>query len=600
MSLVSLKDISIRFGEPPLLDSVNYQIQPEERICLLGRNGSGKSTLLKIIHGQIPADSGEIAYQPHIKITHLPQEVPYHITGTVWEVVNSGFLKHDPEMIPEESWQRENAIKQTVESMNLNPSLSFETLSAGLKRQVLLARALVCSPDVLLLDEPTNHLDIDAITRQEAYLARLKSTILFVTHDRMFLRRMATQIVEIERGQLTTWNCNYETYLQRKEAMLESEIRQRIAFQKKLASEEEWLRRGVKARRTRNEGRVKAIMQMREKRNAWRDRMGSVDMELQEARKTGRLVIESQDTCFSYEDQPVINHFSTMIMRGDRVGIIGPNGCGKTTLLKLLLGKLTPQYGTIRHGTHLEVLYFDQLRQQLDEEKTVMETVGGGQDRLTINGNTRYITAYLSDFLFSPERVMCPVKILSGGERNRLLLAKLFTKPCNVMVLDEPTNDLDAETLDILEDILLQFQGTLLMVSHDREFLNNVVTCTLAYEGNGFFQEYAGGYDDWLLQKPAPEDKEVKRIEKKGKPKSLRPRKITFKEKRELNNLPALISNLEKEQQELYTSMSNPDFFKQNGQTISSAQDRLEVIKEELEELVVRWVELEELNSVEI
>jgi len=468
---------------------------------------------------------------------------------------------------------------------------------------VLLARALVNEPDILLLDEPTNHLDIDSIGWLEDFLIRYVKTLVFVTHDRMFLKKLATRIIEIDRGKLGTWDCDYQTFLDRKEAELDAEKDQNHQFDKKLAKEEEWIRKGVKARRTRNEGRVRELQKMREQRRERRAQVGSVKMLAQEARRTGKLVMEVNNVSFFYNGLPVIKDFSTTIMRGDRMGIIGTNGSGKTTLLNLLLGHLSPAQGEVRHGTHLEIAYFDQLRMQLNEDKTVQENVGDGNDNVIINGSPRHIIGYLQDFLFSPERSRSPVSILSGGERNRLLLAKLFTRPSNVLVLDEPTNDLDAETLELLEELLMAYQGTVLLVSHDREFLNNVVTGTLAFEGQGIVNEYVGGYDDWLKYKKGSAlktEKRTKQVEKKetkglSKPEKDKPRKLSFKENRELEALPKLIENIEKRQAQIHEAMSDTFFYQKSGQEIAEIKNILTAIEQELESAYKRWEELESI-----
>jgi ATP-binding cassette subfamily F protein uup len=630
MSLVNLNEITIAFGGPRLLDGVNLQIQKGERICLLGRNGTGKTTLMKLIHGDLEPDKGSIARRQGVTTALLPQEVPAGITGEVFDIVLGGLGKqgelpteyhHITHRLAEEGedadlmeqldrvqkaletsggWEIHRQAETVITRMQLDADARFETLSAGMKRRVLLARALVSRPGILLLDEPTNHLDIDAITWLEEFLLRCEGTLLFVTHDRMLVKKLSTRIIELDRGRLTSWACNYQTYLERKEAELEAEKGRWAEFDKKLAKEEEWIRQGIKARRTRNEGRVAALIKMREERRARRERIGSVRMQLQEAQRSGRLVIEAEDVTFNYDkkigEKPIIRDLTTIIMRGDRVGIIGPNGSGKTTLLRLLLGQLTPRQGTLRLGTNLHVIYFDQLRGQLDDEKSVQDNVADGSDRLMINGKTRHIIGYLQDFLFTPQRSRTPVKVLSGGERNRLLLAKLFTKPSNVLVMDEPTNDLDVETLELLEEMLSTYTGTLLLVSHDRAFLNNVVTGTLVLEGEGKVGDYVGGYDDWLLQRPTAEPEQKEKKPKVEKPRQ-RTRKLTNKEKHELETLPRHIETLETEQEQLYKTMAEPEFYKQDAQTISEANARLESLKNELSRSYQRWEELENLEN---
>ncbi|OQY57002.1 MAG: ABC transporter ATP-binding protein [Desulfobacteraceae bacterium 4572_88] len=503
-------------------------------------------------------------------------------------------------MTDQEEWQKHRQVEYITSLMKLDPDAEFEVLSAGLKRRVLLARALVCKPDILLLDEPTNHMDIPAVLRTEDFLLSYGGTLLFVTHDRAFLRKLATRIVELDRGHLTNWPCDYQTYLERKQEMLNTEENQWGEFDKKLAQEEVWIRKGVKARRTRNEGRVRALMKMREMRQARRERSGTAQIQAQEAERTGKLVIEVRRIRYAYADHPVIQNFSTLIIRGDKVGIIGPNGCGKTTLLQILLKNLAPSEGNVRHGTHLEVAYFDQLRAQLDEEKSVQDNVADGNDKVIINGSPRHIIGYLKDFLFSPDRARSPVRALSGGERNRLLLAKLFTRPSNVLVLDEPTNDLDTETLELLEELLMNYQGTLLLVSHDRAFLNNVVTNTLAFEGNGRVSGYVGGYDDWLRQRkselPAKEDKVPKARKQKPKTQGERPGKLSYKEQRELESLPQRIEAMEAEQEELYQIMADPEFYQQEGEKISRAKTRVADLERELEAAYEQWEALDARN----
>jgi ATP-binding cassette subfamily F protein uup len=629
MALISLKDVTLTFEGPPLLDRVNLQIRKGERICLLGRNGTGKTTLLKLINEDLEPDKGNIVRHQGVTTARLAQEVPRSITGPVFDVVLGGLGKRgelpteyhhlsvrlaeegsealmkeldrlQKRLDAEDGWEIHRQAETVITRMKLDPEAEFGVLSAGLKRRVLLARALVCKPDIILLDEPTNHLDIDAITWLEEFLMRYEGTLLFVTHDRMLVKKLSTRIIELDRGRLFNWECSYETYLERKEAMLEAEKEQRVVFDKKLAKEEEWIRQGIKARRARNEGRVAALLKKREERRIRRDQMTNVRIHLQQAKRSGNLVIESENVSFGFDETPIIHDFSTLIMRGDRVGIIGPNGSGKTTLLRLLLGELKPRQGNVRPGTNLEITYFDQLRVQLDEEKSVQDNVADGTDRIIINGKTRHIIGYLQEFLFTPQRSRSPVKVLSGGERNRLLLAKLFARPSNLLVMDEPTNDLDIETLELLEEVLLDYTGTLLLVSHDRTFLNNVVTSTLVLEGEGAVNEYVGGYDDWLKQRPgfAAEPVEKKQPKKEKIPKPQQgSRKLTNKEKAELETLPRRIEELEEEQDHLYQTMANPEFYKQGGKTIAAARVRLETLKHELTLCYRRWEDLEELQT---
>lgn len=632
MSLISLNNVTVSFGGPLLLDSVNLQIQRGERVCLLGRNGTGKTTLMKIINGDLEPENGTVTRQQGITTAHLPQEVSLDIKGRVFDVVLSGLGKsgelpaqyhHLSVRLAEEGgeellkqldllhkrldaeggWETHRQAETVITRMQLDPEASFDTLSAGLKRRVLLARALVSRPGILLLDEPTNHLDIDAVTWLEEFLLRYEGALLFVTHDRVLVKKLSSRIIELDRGKLFNWNCNYESYLERKEAAQDAEKEQWAVFDRKLAKEEEWIRQGIKARRTRDEGRVSALLRMREERRNRREQMGTAAIRVQEARRSGKLVIETENVHFSYGEKPIIRNFSTLIMRGDRVGIIGPNGSGKTTLLHVLLGQLKPLQGNVRLGTNLEIIYFDQLRDQLDDEKTVQDNVADGNDRVVINGNNRHIIGYLQEFLFTPERSRTPVKVLSGGERNRLLLAKLFAKPSNLLVMDEPTNDLDIETLELLEDVLMNYSGTLLLVSHDRAFLNNVVTGTLVLEGGGKVGEYIGGYDDWLLQRPLPAEPSPlpaspPREKPREKPGGQRPRKLTNKEKSELESLPGRIEALETEQDELYKTLADPEFYKGEKNAAAALNARLEKLKKELAAAYLRWEELEEVKGI--
>lgn len=635
MALLSLRDVSFGFGSPPLLEHVELQVERGERVGLLGRNGAGKSTLMKLMVGELPPDHGKVELQPGIRIARLIQDVPVGRTGTIFDEVAAGlgdqgaavaaqFHLHHPEheVSDEErreleikahavdhdiGWQLEHRIEQILERMQLDALAPFDLLSSGMKRRVLLGQALVCEPDVLLLDEPTNHLDIDAICWLEQFLKDFAGTLLFVTHDRVFLQQLATRIVELDRGRLFDWPCDYQTFLERKEAALAAEEQQQALFDKKLAVEEAWIRRGVKARRVRNEGRVRALKKLREERKARRDKVGNVKAEIQEAERSGNLVVDVKDLAYEIAGRTIVRDLTTTIMRGDKVGVIGPNGVGKTTLLRLMLGELAPTSGRVRQGTKLEVAYFDQLRAQIDEEKLVKDNVCDGKDMLEINGQKRHIIGYLEDFLFSPDRSRSPARHLSGGERNRLLLARLFSKPSNVLVLDEPTNDLDAETLDLLEELISDYSGTVLIVSHDRAFLNNVVTNTLVFEGNGVVREYAGGYDDWLNQRRSNEDaasaavslKQAETPNRESKPASTvsGSRRRTFKEQRELEQLPQRIEKLEKEREELVATMGQPNFFQQDKSAIASVTKRLEEIESELTIGFERWELLEALTE---
>jgi ABC transport system ATP-binding/permease protein len=626
MPLIDMKNIGLSFGGPQLLESVDLVIEPGERICLLGRNGEGKSSLIKIINGNLRPDRGEIAYRQGLRLGLLDQEVPGGMPGTVFDVVAGGIsglgelvaqyhglsrrmeaehdetltyrlgeLQHRLEL--EGGWQIEQKVASVISRLELPADSSFAALSAGLKRRTLLGRALVRQPELLLLDEPTNHLDIESIGWMEEFLLRFEGSILFVTHDRMFLRRLATRIVELDRGRLISMPGDYDAYLRRKQAELVAEENQRDVFDKKLAQEEIWIRQGVKARRTRNEGRVRELELLRSQRSARRLVPGMVQMNAPDAGISGKIVCELTGATFGYEGNPVIRDFSTIIIRGDRIGIMGPNGAGKTTLIRLLLGQIQPQAGTVRLGTNLEIAYFDQLRSQLDEDKTVFDNIAGGNQIVIIDGKTRHVYGYLQDFLFAPERARSPVHSLSGGERNRLLLAKLFTQPSNLLVLDEPTNDLDVETLELLEELLLQYAGTVLLVSHDRYFLNNVVTSTVVFEGGGRIGEYVGGYDDCLRQRPqaSPTEPEQKTAAKPRREKQPGRRKLTFKEQRELEALPAQIDELEAQHKALYERLASPELYRQDGAAVAQVTARYKQIEQELPLIYARWEELEDV-----
>lgn len=603
MALLSLQDVSMGFGMPLLIEHANLQIERGERVCLLGRNGAGKSTLLKLINGDLIPDSGEVVRQKGMRTAYLSQEIPRELHGTVFDIVSDGLEGSDRcQSIQnrDQGWKEQHRVEKVISQMQLDANAEFNTLSSGLKRRVLLARGLVCDPDILLLDEPTNHLDVDSIDWLEEFLLRYGGTILFITHDRTFLKKLATRIIELDRGNLSNWACDYETFLVRKQAVLDAEESQQAVFDKKLAQEEIWIRQGIKARRTRNEGRVRALEDMRKARRERRLVTGTVRMQTQEVERSGELVIKVEEVSYGYDTKPIISGFSAAIMRGDKIGIIGPNGAGKTTLLRLLLGELPPQQGTVRHGTRLNIIYFDQLRSQLKEDISVFDNVGDGNDVITFNGKTRHVIGYLQDFMFSPDRARLPVNALSGGERNRLLLARLFAKPSNVLVMDEPTNDLDLETLELLEELLLDYKGTLLLVSHDRTFLNNVVTSAFVFEGEGKVAEYIGGYDDWQRQskekKKAFAEKTPLRTEpvrKQGE----RPRKLSFKEQRELETLPQRIEILEAEQQQLYQIMGNPAFYQKGKDEITHINDRVSSLECELAETYKRWETLEKLQD---
>ncbi len=588
MALLSLQNIQKAFGGPQLLDDATLQIERNERICLVGRNGEGKSTLLRIVDGTIEPDAGEIIRQPGLKVRRLRQNVPADLSCTIEELVFQGLED------PHDDFVSHQAVDKAISLVSLENHLRFDELSGGQKRRALLARALACEPDILLLDEPTNHLDIDSIQWLESFLLRYPGTLLFVTHDRTFVRKLATRIVELDRGHLHSWACDYDTYLKRKQALLGGEAEQWAQFDKKLAQEEVWIRKGIKARRTRNEGRVRALEQMRRDRSQRRERVGTSNIQVAEAGLSGRKVITAKHVAYDYGSETIIADLTTQIMRGDKIGIIGPNGCGKSTLIRILLGQLQPKQGTVGHGTKLEVAYFDQHREALDETRTVAENVST-EELITIGSSKKHVLGYLQDFLFTPDRARSPVSVLSGGERNRLLLAKLFTRPSNVLVLDEPTNDLDMETLELLEEQLMNYEGTLLLVSHDRSFLNNVVTSTLVFEGNGRIGEYAGGYDDWLSQRQeAPGARPEGAVPKPEKRQTTR--KLTNKEREELKHLPHRIEQLEAELDELQQTMADPAFYQQNKGEIASATARAENIPHELEKCFERWEELEGLS----
>lgn len=599
MAILSLQNISLAFGGPLILDKVSLQIEQNERICLVGRNGTGKSTLINLINNRITPDSGDIFRQPGLLLGTLSQEVPPHIQGKIIDVVSSG-LKSNPSQDSQCTWEIQPQIEKVITRLRLTPDAEFQTLSAGMKRRVLLAKTIAEGPDLLLLDEPTNHMDIPSIELMENFLLQYRKALLFVSHDRVFLEKLATRIIEIDRGRLTSWECDYKTYLSRKRALIESEEEQYRQFDKKMSKEEIWIRKGIKARRTRDEGRVRALMKMREEKRTRREQTGKVQMQALEADRSGKLVLEAKNVTYHYDDRPIIKAFSTTILRGDKVGVMGPNGCGKTTLIQVLLNTLEPSEGRIRLGARVECAYFDQTREKLAPEKTVIENVTEGGDFLIINGKSRHAVGYLKEFLFTPDQMRSPVKTLSGGEKNRLLLARLFMRPSNFLVLDEPTNDLDAETLELLEELLLNYQGNVLLVSHDRAFLNNLVTSILVFEGNGQIAEYIGGYDDWLKQrkKNEPEIPSMPRksCTKKPKPKRKGPKKLTFRENRELEDMPSLIESLEQEHALLFGRMSAPSFYKNESAEIANAKERLESLEIELEKTYERWETLDALK----
>lgn len=591
MALIRLNDVSLAYGGPRLLNGVSFNVESGERIALVGRNGEGKSSLLRLLAGEETPDSGEVILESGVRTGYMPQSVPRDLPGTIAQIVRAGLDGHH------DDWEADAIVSKTISRMALDGEATYASLSGGQKRRVLLARALVREPEVLLLDEPTNHLDIESIEWLEDYFLRYGGAILFVTHDRAFLRRLATRIVELDRGNLTSWAHGYDRYLELRQELREAEEKHNALFDKKLAQEETWIRQGVKARRTRNEGRVRVLKALRVERSQRREVSGPVTMSIQEADLSGRKVVVATRIGYAWGERPIVRDLTTAIMRGDKVGIVGPNGCGKTTLLKILLGQLKPQTGTVEVGTNLEVAYFDQHREALAEDKSVAQNICGEDDFVTVDGKRRHVISYLEDFLFPPDRSRTLVRVLSGGERNRLLLAKLFLRPANVLVLDEPTNDLDAETLELLEDLVVEFSGTVLLVSHDREFLNNVASSTLAFEGDGRVAEYVGGYDDWVRQRPPPVTAAV--VEKKpaapaNKP---RPKKLSFRQKHDLDALPGRIEALERELAELHARIGDPTFYKKPAAEIRKVQDRSAAIPQELEAAYTLWAELEEIQK---
>ncbi len=604
MPLLTLDDVTIAFRGVAVLDGVTKQIEGGERIGLLGRNGAGKTTLLKLLAGQIDPDSGSCALASGATVALLQQDVPESLDGSVRDIVRAALADRVARGVLE-AWDVDPLVSKTIEPMGLEGDAPFSTLSAGRKRRVLLARALVTEPDMLLLDEPTNHLDLEAIAWLERFLGNWRGTLLFITHDRSFLRRLANRIWELDRGRLYDWSCDYDTFLTRKAEMLDAEAKQNALFDKKLAEEEVWIRKGIKARRTRNEGRVRALKAMREERSQRRSVEGKAEIAIQEANRSGTLVCEAKKITFRYSDRPIVSDFSTTILRGDRVGIIGPNGAGKTTLLKLVLGKLTPQEGTVRIGTNLKIAFFDQLRDQLDPERPILEQINEGSDFVEIDGKKRHVIGYLQDFLFTPDRLRLPVKVLSGGERHRLLLAKLFTQPANLLVLDEPTNDLDLETLELLEERLAAFGGTVLIVSHDREFLDNVVSSVIVFEADGV-REYVGGYRDWQ-QETLSRDQTRRAAEKKAaakaapaqtaspspEPASPARKKLSYKDQRELEQLPGRIEQLEAEVSGLHTRVGDPTFYQRPADEIAALQRQLKQLEADLAAAYDRWETLE-------
>ena len=625
MPLINLQNVLLSYGKPPLIDYVNLVIERGERVCIIGRNGAGKSTLLKIINGQVLPDEGKIERANDVKVAQLEQSVPQNTTGNVFDVISEGLgkegkliqkfhyltqqLNHDssPKIFSDleqcqaeldriDGWDINSRVESIITKMKLNPEADISSLSGGFKRRVLLARALVANPDLLLLDEPTNHLDIEAIQWIEQFLIKWEGSLLFISHDRHFMDNLANRFVEIDRGKLVEFNCDYSTYLARKQDNLVVEDKHNALFDKRLSQEEIWIRQGIKARRTRNEGRVRALKAMRQEFSERRKRLGTAKMGIHQAEKSGKIVAEASDISFSFGDEQLVRRFSALIQRGDKIGLIGRNGVGKTTLIKLLLGELSPDKGAIKIGTNLNVAYFDQYRSALDEEKSVQDNVSGGKDMLDVGGKNRHVISYLQDFLFAPERCRQPVKVLSGGERNRLLLAKLFMIASNVLVLDEPTNDLDIDTLDLLEELLIQYKGTIILVSHDRTFLNNVVTSTLVFEGSGEIKQFVGGYDDWLRQRDSASSAKINEAPKAGNLQSksaATKSKRSFNNERELSALPKKIDLLEQRITEISTQMSDASFYRSDRAEIKKTEDLLKSAQLELEVLYKRWEELE-------
>jgi ATP-binding cassette subfamily F protein uup len=627
MALLGMQDINIAFGGPAVLSAANFSIERGERVCLLGRNGAGKSTVMKLLDGTIAPDGGVVVRQTGVTVSRLDQEVPGDIAGTTFEVVagglgelgtlisryhaashrvgdgrNEGALREldrlHHALDAADGWQIQTRVDTVLEHLGLDAEAPFAAASAGRKRQTLLARALVRQPDVLLLDEPTNHLDVAAVEWMEDFLIDRGMSLLFVTHDRAFLRKVATRIVELDRGRFADWGMDYDTYLARKDAMLSAEAKEWSEFDKKLAKEEVWIRTGIQARRTRNEGRVRGLEALRVERSARRERTGTVKMQATEADRSGKLVAELRAVSFSRGERFIVRDLTTTITRGDRVGLIGPNGSGKTTLLRLILGELQPDSGAIRLGTNMEVAYFDQTRDQLDGDRSVFDSIADGMDFIEVVGNRMHVNGYLQNFLFAPDRARTPVRALSGGERNRLLLARLFTRHFNVLVLDEPTNDLDIETLDLLEEMLTDFAGTLLVVSHDRAFLDNVVTSTLVFEGGGRVNEYVGGYGDWVRQRrvAAVVVAPTKRVDSAAMPKGAKKKRLTFNEQKELHALPDRIDALEQERSTVYASLSDPAFTR-DGNALLAATARLAALEKDIGVATERWEMLETLAT---
>lgn len=634
MPLIKLTDVSIAFGVRPVLDHAEFQLDPGERVGLIGRNGEGKSTLMKAVSGIVAIDSGELWCEPGLRIAMLEQEPLLPEDATIYQATADALgevgrliteyhqalsqIEDDPAALDKlgqlqhqlenhDGWSLQQRVETVLSRLNLPGDIPVSGLSGGWRRRVSLARALVIDPEVLLLDEPTNHLDMETILWLEDQLLQFPGAVLLVTHDRAFLQKVATRIVDLDRGILTSWPGSYRDFLEKKAAALEEEARHNALFDKKLAQEEVWIRQGIKARRTRNEGRVRALKKLRQERAERRTQQGKAKLSMETAERSGKLVIEAEDVSFAFsaEGPKVLDGFSTTIMRGDRIGLIGPNGAGKSTLIKLLLKQLEPQSGSVRHGTRLNIAYYDQLRAEMDGNLTLIDAVGDGKDYIEINGERRHIMSYLGDFLFSPARARSPVSSLSGGERNRAFLARLFSQPCNLLIMDEPTNDLDMETLELLEELLTEFDGTLILVSHDRAFLDNVVTSSLVFEGNGVVNEYVGGYSDWLeyqKQSAAAVPDKTKstvtpRQQKAGVVPQKTAKKLSFKEQKELEALPAQIEALEQQQQELNALMQSQEFYKLEQRDINEKLAALGVLESQLEQAYERWNELDAMSK---
>ncbi|MBI0094518.1 MULTISPECIES: ABC transporter ATP-binding protein [Gilliamella] len=640
MSLINLTNAYLSFSDAPLLDHIDMSIEVNERVCLVGRNGAGKSTLLKVLNKEVPLDEGQIVYENNVVVSRLQQDPPRDVQGNVFDFVAEGLqeqaqllkdyheLSHRVEQEPSESnlaklakmqeqldhqngWQLENRIRNVISSLSLDSEAQLSSLSGGWLRKAALAKALVCQPTVLLLDEPTNHLDIETIKWLEEFLKSFNGSIVFISHDRSFIRQMATRIIDLDRGKIASWSGNYDNYLLGKEEALRVEELQNAEFDKKLAQEEVWIRQGIKARRTRNEGRVRALKAMRQEYSERRKVMGSAKMQIEEALRSGKIVFELENVTYQVDDKLLVNDFSVQVLRGDKIALIGPNGIGKTTLLKLMLGNLTPTSGSVHCGTKLEVAYFDQHRLELDPEKTVMDNLAEGKQEVMVNGRSRHVLGYLQDFLFPPKRARTPVRALSGGERNRLLLAKLFLKPSNLLVLDEPTNDLDIETLELLEELVNDYQGTVLLVSHDRQFVDNVVTQCWFFEDKGHIGIYAGGYADALQQQQQAQPVKVSTVNSSQQPKKesntvnnqnkesavKKKVKLSYNEQRELAQLPSKIEQLEIAIADLQAQIGQSDFFNQPHDITSPILQSLSDKEAELEAVFDRWEQLEALSQ---